>query len=105
IVKTGYYRRLYSQEYGTFGGEPYGCIVTDYDFGPGHEDIRLLQQMASVSAMAHAPLLVNSAPSLFGGEDFSDLPTMRDLKAHFDSPQFARWRALRTNEDIRYVGM
>jgi len=105
IVKSGFYRKVYSGEYGTFGGEPFGLIVTDFDFASGNEDIRLLQQLASVSAMAHAPLLTNASPKLFGAEDFSNLPVMRDLKAHFDAPQFGRWKGLRENEDSRYLGM
>jgi type VI secretion system protein ImpC len=105
IVKSGYYRTLYSQEYGTFGGEPYGLVVTDFDFTTSHEDIRLFQQLASVSAMAHAPLLANANPNVFGEESYEGLPKMRDLKAHFDSPQYARWRSFRENEDTRYIGL
>lgn len=105
IVKTGYYRSIYTSEYGTFGGVPYGAIVTDFDFSHEFEDIRLMQNMASVSAMAHVPLLANTPPDMFGNETFEPLPKMRDLKAHFDSPQYAKWRAFRTSEDSRYVGL
>lgn len=105
IVKSGLYRQIYSAEYGTFGGQPFGLILTDFDFASGHEDIRLLQQLASVASMAHAPLLANASPKLFGEDDYLSLPSMRDLKAHFDSPQFARWRSFRENEDSRYIGL
>lgn len=105
LVKSGLYRTVYSAEYGTFGGEPFGLILTDFQFDSGHEDVRLLQQLASVSAMAHAPLLANASPNLFGDKDFSGLPAMRDLHAHFDSPQYARWRSFRENEDSRYIGL
>ncbi len=105
IVKSGFYRTVYSAEYGTFGGQPFGAIITDFEFAAGHEDIRLLQQLASVSAMAHAPLIANAHPTLFGDSDFHNLPKMRDLKAHFESPQYARWRSFRENEDSRYIGL
>lgn len=105
LVKSGFYRLVYSDEYGTFGGEPFGVIVTDFDFGAGNEDIRLLQKLASVGAMAHAPVLANASPKLFGSDDFHNLPKMRDLKSHFESPQYARWRTFRENEDSRYIGL
>ncbi len=105
LVKSGYYRSIYTAEYGTFGGVPYGAIVTDFDFAHGYEDIRLMQNLASVSAMAHVPLLANTPPEMFGDESFEALPKMRDLKAHFDSPEYAKWRAFRENEDTRYIGL
>lgn len=105
ITKSGLYRRVYSAEYGTFGGHPYGALVTGWDFGSGHEDIRLLQQLASISAMAHAPLLANASPNFFGEDTFAELPKLRDLKSLFESPQYLRWRAFRDSEDSRYVGL
>ncbi len=105
IVKSGYYRSIYTAEYGTFGGVPYGAIVTDFDFSHQYEDIRLMQNLAAVSAMAHVPLLANTPPDMFGDSSFESLPQMRDLQAHFESPQYAKWRAFRENEDSRYIGL
>ncbi len=105
IPKSGLYQAVYSSEYGTFGGHPYGALVSDFTFDSGHEDIRLLQQLASVSAMAHAPLLANASPKFFGESSFEPLPGLRDLKALFESPQYARWRSFRDSEDSRYVGL
>jgi type VI secretion system protein ImpC len=105
IPKSGLYRVVYSAEYGTFGGHPYGALVTDFQFDAGHEDVRLLQQLASVSAMAHAPLLANASPRFFGEDTFESLPALRDLKSMFESPQYARWRSFRDSEDSRYVGL
>lgn len=105
IPKSGLYQVVYSAEYGTFGGHPYGALVTDFEFDSGHEDVRLLQQLASVSAMAHAPLLANATPRFFGESSFESLPGLRDLKALFESPQYARWRSFRDSEDSRYVGL
>jgi len=105
IPKCGLYRTVYSAEYGTFGGHPYGALITDFQFDAGHEDIRLLQQLAAVSAMAHAPLLANASPKFFGETSYESLPGLRDLRALFESPQYARWRAFRDSEDSRYVGL
>jgi type VI secretion system protein ImpC len=105
ITKSGLYRTVYSAEYGTFGGHPYGALITGFEFGSGHEDIRLLQSLAAISAMAHAPLLANASPTFFGEESFDSLPRLRDLKSLFESPQYLRWRAFRDSEDARYVGL
>ena len=65
IVKSGLYKKVYSENYGVFGGQPYGMIVSNYDFGPGPQDIQILQSVASVSAMSHAPFIGNSSPEFF----------------------------------------
>jgi type VI secretion system protein ImpC len=105
IIKSGYYRRLYTSEYGTFGGVPYGAVVTDFDFSQGFEDVRLMRDLASVSAMAHVPLLANTPPDMFGNDSFSGLVKMRELGAHFEGPEYGKWRAFREDEDSRYIGL
>lgn len=105
ITKSAFYRTVYSAEYGTFGGHPYGAMITGFEFDAGHEDIALLKQLASVAAMAHAPLLANASPKFFGEETYESLPKLRDLKSLFELPQYLRWRAFRDSEDARYVGL
>ena len=105
IVKSGLYRLVYSNEFGVFGGKPYGLMCGNYDFGPGPQDVSLLAKIASVAAMAHAPFISNASPEMFGGTDFLNLPTMKDMKSHFESPQFTKWRSFRETEDARYVGL
>ncbi len=105
ITKSAFYRTVYSAEYGTFGGHPYGALISGFEFDAGHEDIALLRQLASVAAMAHAPLLANASPKFFGEESFEPLPRLRDLKSLFELPQYLRWRAFRDSEDARYVGL
>lgn len=105
IPRSGLYRLVYSSEYGQFGGKPYGNIIANYEFGPGPQDIRLLQNLASVCAMSHAPLIAAAAPQFFGLEDFRELPNLKDLQSIFEGPQFAKWRAFRETEDARYVAL
>lgn len=105
IVKSGLYRTVYSAEYGTFGGKPFGLMVANYDLGPGPQDIQLLQQCASVAAMSHCPFIANAAPEFFGEETFEALPKLKDLQSLFEGPQYARWHAFRESEDARYVGL
>ena len=105
IPKSGLYRTIYSAEYGTFGGKPFGLICANYDFGPGPQDIQLLQSCASVAAMSHAPFIANAGPQFFGEESFESLPKLKDLKSLFEGPQYARWHSFRESEDARYVGL
>lgn len=105
IVKSGLYKQAYSNEYGVFGGKPYGVICGNYDFGPGPQDVDLLTNLASISAMAHAPFIGNTGPEFFGEKTFEALPGLKDLKSLFEGPQYARWQSFRESEDARYVGL
>jgi len=105
VVKSGLYKLVYSNEYGVFGGKPYGIISANYDFGVGPGDMELLRKCASVAAMAHAPFIANAAPETFGEPSFLKLPDLKDLKSLFEGPQYARWHSFRESEDARYVGL
>lgn len=105
IVKSGLYKTVYTAEYGQFGGQPYGAMIANYEFGPGPQDIKLLQHVASVAAMSHAPFIAAAGPQFFGIESFNDLPNLKDLQSIQDGPQFVKWNAFRQSEDSRYVGL
>jgi type VI secretion system protein ImpC len=105
IVKSGLYKSVYTENYGVFGGEPVGAMVANYHFGPGPQDMRLLQQCASVATMAHAPFIAGAGPQFFGEQDFLKLPNLKDLKSIFEGPQYAKWRSFRESEDARSVGL
>jgi type VI secretion system protein ImpC len=105
IPQSGLYRTVYSSEYGTFGGHPYGLMVANFDIGPGPQDMQLLRNCAAVAAMAHAPFITNASPKFFGSDTFVDLPKLKDLKAQFEGPQYARWNSFRDTEDARNVAV
>jgi len=105
ITKSGLYRTAYTAEYGQFGGQPYGMIVGNYEFGAGAQDINVLQNVASVSTMAHAPFFAAASPDMFGLDDFSTLPNLKDLKSIFEGPQYIKWQSFRESEDSRNVGL
>ena len=105
ITKCGLYRTVYTSEYGQFGGQPYGMMIGNYHFGPGPQDIKLLQDVASVAAMSHAPFIAAAGPSFFGLEDFNGLPQLKDLKSIFEAPQYTKWQSFRESEDARYVSL
>ncbi len=105
VVQSGLYKSVYAEEYGQFGGEPYGMIVGNYDFGPGAQDIKLLQNVASVSTMSHAPFVAAAGPKFFGIESYEELPNLKDLAGIFEGPQYAKWRSFRESEDARQIGL
>ena len=105
ITKSGLYKRAYTAEYGQFGGEPYGAIIGNYEFGPGPQDIALLGKVASVATMTHAPFLSSASPKFFGIDSYTKLPGLNDLKAMFEGPQYAKWRSFRDSDDARSVGL
>ncbi|MDR2799974.1 MAG: type VI secretion system contractile sheath large subunit [Desulfovibrio sp.] len=105
VVKSGLYKQLYTAEYGQFGGQPVGAVIADYDFGPGPQDMKLLQYAAAVSTMAHAPFIAGTDKSFFGLDSWEDLPDLKDLHTIFEGPQYAKWRAFRESEDARSVGL
>jgi len=105
VTKSGLYKIAYSDQYGTLGGQPYGAMIGNYEFGPGPQDMKLLQYIASVAAMAHCPFIASAGPQFFGLDDFRKLPNLKDLSSIFEGPQYIKWNSFRQSEDARYVGL
>jgi type VI secretion system protein ImpC len=103
--QSALFKKVYEEEYGTFGGAPYGALIGDYEFGRSPQDIALLEKISNVAAAAHAPFLSAADPGLMGLDSFTDLPNPRDLAKKFDTPDYAKWRSFRESEDSRYVGL
>jgi type VI secretion system protein ImpC len=99
------FKRLYEEEFGQLGGEPYGCLVGDYYFDHSGPDVELLGEMAKISAAIHAPFIAGTAPSLLQMESWSELSNPADLTKVFSTPEYASWRSLRDSEDARYLGL
>ena len=105
VVQSGLYKHIYTAEYGQFGGQPVGALIANYFFDPSAPDIKTLQYVSSVASMSHAPFIAAAGPKFFGLESFTGLPDLKDLKDHFEGPQFAKWQSFREQEDARYVGL
>jgi type VI secretion system protein ImpC len=99
------FKRLYEEEFGQLGGEPYGCLVGDYYFDHSGPDVELLGEMSKISAAIHAPFISGTAPGLLQMESWSELANPRDLTKIFSTPEYASWRSLRESEDARYLGL
>ena len=99
------FKKVYEQEYGQFGGEPFGAIVGDYHFDHTPPDVELLGEMAKIAASAHAPFITGANPSLMQMESWQELANPRDLTKIFGTPEYAGWRSLRESDDSKYLGL
>jgi type VI secretion system protein ImpC len=99
------FKKLYEEEYGQFGGAPYGVLVGDYEFDHSPQDTQLLGDIAQVAAAAHAPFIAAAAPTVMQMESWGELSNPRDLTKIFQTPEYAAWRSLRESEDSRYIGL
>ena len=99
------FKKLYEEEYGQFGGEPYGALVGDYHFDHTPPDVELLTEMAKVAAAAHAPFITGASPTVMQMESWQELANPRDLTKIFGTPEYAAWRSLRESDDARYLAM
>ncbi|HZE90741.1 MAG TPA: type VI secretion system contractile sheath large subunit, partial [Rhizobacter sp.] len=99
------FKRVYEEEFGQFGGEPFGCLVGDYYFSHGPQDVELLGEMAKVSAAAHTPFIAAADPNLAQMGSWQELANPRDLTKIFTTPEYAAWRSLRESDDARYLGL
>lgn len=99
------FKKVYEEEFGTFGGAPFGTLLGDFDISRQPEDMYFVEQMSHVAAAAHAPFIAAASPELLGIESFTDLGKPRDLSKVFDTVDYAKWKSYRESEDSRYVGL
>jgi type VI secretion system protein ImpC len=99
------FKKIYEEEFGQFGGEPFGCLVGDYHFDQSAPDVELLAEMAKVSAAAMAPFITGGSPTLMQMDSWQELANPRDLTKIFSTPEYAAWRSLRESDDSKYIGL
>jgi type VI secretion system protein ImpC len=97
------FKKLYENEFGTPGGEPYGTIIGDYEFSNHPDDIELLSKMSNVAAASFAPFISSAGAGMFGIQNWGELPRIRDLEKVFDSSEYAKWKSFRESDDSRFV--
>jgi type VI secretion system protein ImpC len=103
--QSAMFKKVYEEEFGVFGGSPFGALLGNYEFNKSGQDIELLEKIAQVAAAAHAPFLTAASAEMFNLEDFTQLDSPRDLAKIFDTTEYARWKTFRQSEDSRYVGL
>jgi len=103
--QSALFKKVYEEEFGTFGGAPFGTLIGDYSLGRQPEDMYFVEQMSHVAAAAHAPFIAAANEDMFGLESFTDMGKPRDLAKVFDTVEYAKWKSFRDSEDSRYVGL
>lgn len=97
------FKRIYTSEFGTLGGEPFGALIGDYEFTNHPADIEFLTSMSSIAAGAFAPFIAATNSKMFGLPDFRDLSKPKDLKKNFEAQEYARWRSYRDRDEAAFV--
>ena len=103
--QSNMFKKIYEEEYGTFGGAPYGALIGDYEFGNHPQDMALLESISGVAAAANAPFISAASAGMFGWDTFSEMSEVRDVSKIFDRTEYMKWRSFRESEDSRYVGL
>jgi type VI secretion system protein ImpC len=99
------FKMIYEHEYGQFGGEPFGCLIGDYDFDHAAQDVAILTEMAKIAAAAHCPFIAAASPTTMQMDHWDELANPRDIGKIFTTPEYAAWRRLRESNDARYIAL
>jgi type VI secretion system protein ImpC len=99
------FKKIYENEFGTPGGEPYGSLIGDYEWVNHPDDIESLRLVSNVAAASFAPFISAAGAGMFGFEDWTELTKPRDLAKIFDTAEYMKWRGFRDTEDSRFVSL
>jgi type VI secretion system protein ImpC len=103
--QSAMFKMVYEEEFGVFGGHPFGALIGDYEFGKSPEDLELMEKVSQVAAAAHAPFISAATSNLFNLESYSELSAPRDLAKIFDTTEYAKWKSFRNSDDSRYLAL
>jgi type VI secretion system protein ImpC len=103
--QSAMFKKVYEEEFGVFGGHPFGALIGDYEFGKGPEDLELLEKVSQVASASHAPFLTAASANMFNLDSFAELGSPRDLAKIFDTTEYAKWKSFRMSDDARYVAL
>ncbi len=99
------FKKIYENEFGTAGGEPYGTLLGDYEWTNHPDDVESLRLISNVAAAGFSPFISGVGASMFGFNDWEELSKPRDLAKIFDATEYQKWRSFRESEDSRWVSL
>jgi len=99
------FKKIYENEFGTPGGEPYGALIGDYEWSQHPDDIETLRLISNIAAGAFAPFISAASPNMFGFDSYTELSKPRDLAKIFETTEYLKWRGFRDSEDARFVNL
>ncbi|MFB0493650.1 type VI secretion system ImpC/EvpB family protein [Methylobacterium sp. OAE515] len=108
------FRKIYENEFGQAGGEPFGLLLVDHEVrhrperrAPGAaapvDDLIVVSALAEIAAAAFVPTVLAASPALLGVDRFEDLALSQDVTAALDGHDHARWRAMTRREEARFL--
>jgi type VI secretion system protein ImpD len=103
--------KIYTEEFGTPGGQPFGLIIGDYEMRhrskSGHptDDVGALKSLGAVAAAAFTPIVLGVAPDVLQLDAYRHLGRALNLRTLFAQVEYQRWLSLRDDEDIRFIGL
>jgi type VI secretion system protein ImpC len=103
--QSAMYKKVYEEEFGTFGGAPFGALIGDYEFGRHPQDVAMLEKISNVAAAAHAPFFSAANSELFNLDSYTEIGTPRDLSKIFDTVEYAKYKSFRESDDSRFLGL
>jgi type VI secretion system protein ImpC len=103
--QSALFKKVYEEEFGVFGGTPFGALLGDYEFGKSGQDIELLEKISQVAAAAHAPFMTAAGADMFNMDSFTQLDAPRDMAKVMDTTEYAKWKSFRNSDDARYVAL
>ena len=101
--QSALFKKIYENEFGMPGGEPYGALIGDYEWSNHPDDVETLRLVSNVAAAAFAPFISAAGPQMFGFSDYRELSKPRDLSKIFETTEYTKWRSFRDSEDSRFV--
>jgi len=103
--QSAMFKKVYEEEFGTFGGAPFGALIGDYEFGRHPQDVAMLEKISNVAAAAHAPFFSAANSELFNLDSYTEIGTPRDLSKIFDTVEYAKYKSFRESDDSRFLGL
>ena len=99
------FKKVYEAGLGTLGGEPFGCLVGDFQFDQSPPSVTVLKHLAKIASASHSPFFSSASPALLGRDSWTELPQIYDVGEVFENKEYAQWKTFRESEDARYVGL
>ncbi len=109
--RSQFFSKVYSEEFGTPGGEPFSVLLGNYEVHPrltkdhSTDDIATLRGISQVAAAAFCPFIASANPAMFGLKDFGGLERNIDFERVFDQTDYLQWNRFREEEDSRFIGL
>lgn len=105
------FNKVYSEEFGTPGGEPYGVLIANYEVqhrptaSHPYDDTATLHTLSQISAASFSPIVLGASPGFFGLENFERLNITLNYEQIFKQHEYIKWRAYRDTEDARFLAL